>query len=124
MAHKPPNRPEQDKAGAGRGQVGDADSLASPRPPQARAEPVEGFLREFFYDPEEDGSLLPVLVSETQAEPEAPPEELLGFLSFQLAAEDYAIAIDEVHEIIRLAPITEVHAALDSVPALLASTSF
>jgi purine-binding chemotaxis protein CheW len=69
----------------------------------------EGFLREFFYDPEEEGDLLPVLVSEADLAEAAPAvQQLEGFLSFRLDAEDYAIEIGEIYEIVRLTPLTEV----------------
>jgi purine-binding chemotaxis protein CheW len=70
--------------------------------------PPDDFLHEFLYDSEEEGVLLPVLLSDERAEPAEASEELAGFLSFRLNAEDYAIGIGEVYEIIRLRPITEV----------------
>jgi purine-binding chemotaxis protein CheW len=81
---------------------------------QARglAEAGQEYLREFFYDPEEEGGasdLLPVLVSDVEAgEPAEAPQALDEFLAFRLNAEDYAIEIGSVHEIIRPTSITEV----------------
>ncbi len=70
---------------------------------------VDEFLREFLYDPQEEGDQLPLLISDAQtAEVDAAPQQLDGFLSFRLDAEDYAIEIGEIYEIIRLAPLTEV----------------
>ncbi len=101
--------------------VSDALGNALPDVGSSRADPKEpppskmpeiggqGFLREFFYDPQEEGDLLPALLSPGEAEPsEEVSEPLEEFLSFRLAAEDYAIEIGEIHEIIKPTAITEV----------------
>jgi purine-binding chemotaxis protein CheW len=76
------------------------------------AEAGQEYLREFFYDPEEEGEagdLLPVLVSGVEAEEAVDaPEALDEFLAFRLDAEDYAVEIGSIHEIIRPTSITEV----------------
>lgn len=80
--------------------------------PRPQGDSTQDYLREFFYDPEEEGdepALLPVLLPEVEREKaDAAPQPLDELLCFRLDAEDYAIEIGEVHEIIRPTSITEV----------------
>ena len=129
MAKRPPTRAERARPaglGEGRPRTSQVDPSAEKEPrsvePQgihegtARArglvEAGQEYLREFFYDPQEEGDagdLLPVLVSEVDAgEPAGGAQALDEFLAFRLNAEDYAIEIGSVQEIIRPASITEV----------------
>lgn len=81
-----------------------AGALAHPH-----AAAAEDPLDEFFFRPDETAPALPEIAA---AEP-LPPLEAEGlareeFLTFMLGAEEYAVAIERVREVVRSPPITEV----------------
>jgi purine-binding chemotaxis protein CheW len=85
-----------------------AASLPAPSPvpvaPPTAVDPLE----EFFYREDEEGPAIP----EIAATPEPAPEPVIlareEFLTFLLGAEEYAVAIERVREVVRSPPITEV----------------
>ena len=79
-----------------------------PPAPPAPAAPRDA-LDDFFYRPDEAAPALPQLAPAT-APPEAPTVPLAReeYLTFLLGAEEYAVAIERVREVIRAPPITEV----------------
>ena len=85
------------------------------RAPLERAErrqpaaPPRDPLEDFFYRPDEAAPALPEFAA-SEAPPELEPVVLAReeFLTFLLGAEEYAVAIERVREVVRAPPITEV----------------
>ncbi len=77
---------------------------------------MERDLKEFFYDPDEEGLDLPVPAPPTPpAAVEAGTRDIVELLSFRLAGEEYAVEIGSVREIVKPPPITEVPRAPEAV---------
>jgi purine-binding chemotaxis protein CheW len=63
----------------------------------------------FFYRPDEEAALVPALGAVAAEEPVLQrPERLDEFLTFRLAKEEFAVAIERVREVLRAPAITEV----------------
>jgi len=81
-----------------------------PLPPRAHHTelPVDP-LDEFFYRPDEAAPALPQLAPAPEV-PEVEPEQMAReeYLTFLLGAEEYAIAIERVRQVIKAPPVTEV----------------
>jgi len=86
-----------------RGRSGE-ESARSLQQPLARA----GLLDEFFFRPDELVPSFPELGTGAGAPAPAPAEERREYLAFLLGAEEYAVDITSVREILRAPPITEV----------------
>jgi purine-binding chemotaxis protein CheW len=74
-------------------------------------------LAEFFYDPHEAAPGLAELDAGpvVAAAPEPRDEPTRDFLSFRLGDEEYAVSIEEVREIVKVPPITEVPRAPEHI---------
>ena len=72
--------------------------------PPAPVDPLD----EFFYREGEEGPALPEIASAPEPEPERVILAREEFLTFLLGAEEYAVAIERVREVVRAPPITEV----------------
>jgi len=85
-----------------------AAPLPTPAPatiaPPAPVDPLD----EFFYREGEEGPALPEIASAPEPEPERVILAREEFLTFLLGAEEYAVAIERVREVVRAPPITEV----------------
>jgi purine-binding chemotaxis protein CheW len=86
--------------------------MAAPTPAAKAADP----LREFFYDPGEEGTF-EVALPRGGAEPRVAEldETKREYLSFKLGGENYALEIERIREILKPLPITEVPRAQDHV---------
>jgi purine-binding chemotaxis protein CheW len=80
----------------------------APAPPLAARPPAP--FDEFFYRPDEEAPELPSLGVVASPAPAAEPEHapLEELLTFRLGAEEYAVKIDQVREVLKTPPITEV----------------
>ncbi len=80
--------------------------LAAARPPAAARDP----LGEFFYRPDEEGPEVPEIgaPAAASAEREVGPLVREEYLTFLLGGEAYAVPIEQVREVMRAPPITEV----------------
>jgi purine-binding chemotaxis protein CheW len=84
--------------------------LDAPEPPPAAPAPRRTVtLDDFFYRPDEDAPGLAALAvaPEAPAEPGS-PQALDEYLTFRLGAEEYAIDIQRVREVVKSPPVTEV----------------
>jgi len=80
---------------------GSADGPAAPPAPDP--------LAEFFYEESERAPVVPDLGGRPGGAGPAPaPQERREFVAFRLGDEEYAVAIDSVHEILRAPVLTEV----------------
>lgn len=75
-------------------------------PPPPPADPLD----DFFYRPDEPGPALPQLASAPSPAEEDAPAVLVReeYVTFRLDAEEYAVAIERVREVIKAPPVTEV----------------
>lgn len=77
---------------------------ARPAPPAPLADPLE----EFFFREDEAAPALPEIAVAEREEQAPPVLARQEFLTFLLGAEEYAVAIERVREVVRSPPITEV----------------
>jgi purine-binding chemotaxis protein CheW len=93
------------------------ESAALPAPAPTLPGPLADPLADFFYRPDEEAPALPALAG--AADPPAASEEAQGgleeFLSFRLGGEEYALPIQQVREVLKQPPITEVPRAPASI---------
>jgi purine-binding chemotaxis protein CheW len=89
-----------------------APSFPPSRPADGRSRllPLAATFDEFFYRPDEEAPDLPALGAEAvpivAADPERAQRE--EFLTFRLEPEEYAVKIEQVREVLKAPPITEV----------------
>jgi purine-binding chemotaxis protein CheW len=83
-------------------------AVAEPQPPR---DPLE----DFFYRPDETAPAVPELAPAARAD--EPPAVLAReeYLTFLLGAEEYAVAIERVREVLRAPPVTEVPRAPEHI---------
>jgi purine-binding chemotaxis protein CheW len=87
----------------------DAERPRSAPPPAvvAPAPPIDP-LDDFFFREDEAGPALPDIAPAASADVAAPALAREEFLTFLLGAEEYAVAIERVREVVRAPPVTEV----------------